>query len=95
MRSSNIFDNYGIIIHKECKKEKKEPLPTPAGILYKSIVGRYRPVSYPDRPITARYRFIKNASWDPTYFFLKCYPKTHFFYLSLFLILVPLVGYVL
>ena len=27
-------------------------------ILYKSIAGRYRPVSYPDGPITARYRFI-------------------------------------
>ena len=37
----------------------------PASILYKSIAGRYRPVSYPDGPITARYRFIKNA-------FLQC-----------------------
>ena len=35
----------------------------PAGILYKSIVGRYRPVRVPDGPITARHRFIKNASW--------------------------------
>ena len=35
----------------------------PANILYKSIAGRYRPVSYPDGPITARYRFIKNAYW--------------------------------
>ena len=35
-----------------------------ASILYKSIAGRYRPVSYPDGPITARYRFIKNAYWD-------------------------------
>ena len=35
----------------------------PAGILYKSIAGRYRPVSYPDGPITARYRFLKNAYW--------------------------------
>ena len=26
--------------------------------------GRYRPVSYHDGPITARYRFIKNAYWD-------------------------------
>ena len=33
----------------------------PASILYKSIAGRYRPVSYPDGPITVRYRFIKNA----------------------------------
>ena len=36
---------------------------TPASILYKSIAGRYRPISYPDGPITARYRFIKNAYW--------------------------------
>ena len=33
----------------------------PASILYKSIAGRYRPVSYPDGPITARYTFIQNA----------------------------------
>ena len=33
----------------------------PASILYKSIAGRYRPVSYPDGPITARYRFIKDV----------------------------------
>ena len=38
----------------------------PASILYKSIAGRYRPVSYPDGPITARYRFIKNAYWEYT-----------------------------
>ena len=30
-------------------------------ILYKSIAGRYRPVSYSDGTITARY---KNAYWD-------------------------------
>ena len=36
----------------------------PGSILYKSIAGRYRPVSYTDGPITARYRFIKNANWD-------------------------------
>ena len=36
---------------------------SPASILYKSIAGRYRPVSYPDGPIMARYRFIKNAYW--------------------------------
>ena len=35
----------------------------PTSSLYKSIAGRYRPVSYPDGPITARCRFIKNASW--------------------------------
>ena len=38
----------------------------PASILYKSIADRYRPVSYPDGPITARYRFIKNAYWAGT-----------------------------
>ena len=31
---------------------------SPTSILYKSIVGRYRPVSYPDGPITARYGFM-------------------------------------
>ena len=36
----------------------------PASILYKSTADRYQPVSYPDGPITARCRFIKNASWD-------------------------------
>ena len=29
----------------------------PASILRKSTSGRYRPVSYPDGPMTARYRF--------------------------------------
>ena len=37
---------------------------TPVSILYKSTAGRYRPVRVADGPITARYRFIKNASWD-------------------------------
>ena len=36
----------------------------PASILHKSIAGRYRPVSYPDGPITARYRFMYNAYWE-------------------------------
>ena len=31
----------------------------PASILYKYIAGRYRPVSYPDGPITTRYRFVE------------------------------------
>ena len=35
-------------------------------ILYKSVAGRYRPVRVADGPKTARYRFIKNASWDIT-----------------------------
>ena len=33
----------------------------PASILCKSIASRYLPVIYPDGPITARYRFIKNS----------------------------------
>ena len=39
---------------------------SPVSILYKSIAGRYRPVRVDDRPITARCRFIKNASWEKT-----------------------------
>ena len=38
----------------------------PESILYKSIAGRYRPVRVADGPITARCRFIKNASWVGT-----------------------------
>ena len=34
----------------------------PESILSKSIAGRYRPVRVADGPITARCRFIKNAS---------------------------------
>ena len=37
---------------------------TPISILYKSIAGHYRPVRIADGPITSRYRFIKNTSWD-------------------------------
>ena len=36
----------------------------PGSMLYKSIAGRYRPVRVSDGPITARCRFIKNASWE-------------------------------
>ena len=32
-------------------------IPNPASILRKSTSGRDRPVSYPDGPMTARYRF--------------------------------------
>ena len=38
----------------------------PVSILHKSIAGRYRPVRVADGPITARCRFIKNASWVNT-----------------------------
>ena len=46
----------------------------PASILYKSIAGRYRPVSFPDEPRTTRYRFIKNANCGESYprIILKC-----------------------
>ena len=43
----------------------------PVSILHKSIAGRYRPVKVADGPITARCRFIKNASWVSLYLFLK------------------------
>ena len=36
----------------------------PVNILYKSKAGCYRPVRVADGPITACYRFIKNASWE-------------------------------
>ena len=63
----------------------------PASILYKSTAGRCRPVSYPDGPITARCRFIKNAYWvrflsSFTYAFLV--PRaafTEFIWLMLYL----------
>ena len=45
------FDSYIVSLH------------LPASILFKSVAVRYRPVDYPDSPITARYRFIKNAYW--------------------------------
>ena len=35
----------------------------PASILRKSTSGRHRPVSYPNGPMTARYRFTYNADW--------------------------------
>ena len=40
---------------------------TPDSILHKSTAGRYRPVRVADGPITARCRFIKNASWKPLF----------------------------
>ena len=38
----------------------------PVSILLKSITGRYRPVRIADGPITARCRFINNASRENT-----------------------------
>ena len=43
----------------------------PVSIIYKSTAGRYRPVRVADGPITARYRFIKNASWETTGWMVK------------------------
>ena len=37
---------------------------TSVSILHKSTAGHYQPVRIADGPITARCRFIKNASWD-------------------------------
>ena len=45
----------------------------PASILFKSITGRYQPVSYPDGPITARSRFIKKAYWDLGWCIFLCF----------------------
>ena len=36
----------------------------PAGMLYKSTAGRYRPDRVADGPIMARCRFMWNAYWD-------------------------------
>ena len=44
-------------------KNISRDIQNPASILYKSTAVRDRPVGVADRPITARYRFIKNASW--------------------------------
>ena len=63
--SIKVFPNMGTTSHTKVFYSK--PIVTisyPVSILYKFTAGRYRPVSYPDGPITARCRFIKNASWD-------------------------------
>ena len=39
----------------------------PVSVLHKSIAGRYPPVSVADGPITARCRFMQNASWEVCY----------------------------
>ena len=52
---------YLLTKHTHTPREREREREYPASILYKSIAGRYQPVSYPDGPMTARYRFIKNA----------------------------------
>ena len=49
-------------------------------ILNKSIAGRFRPVRVADGPISARYRFIKNASWGVCLF--SCFVLLCFAFLS-------------
>ena len=44
----------------------------PVSILHKSIAGRCRPVRVADGPTTARYRFMKNASWDVAFHHSEC-----------------------
>ena len=53
--------------HKESSLSSiilKEETIIPESILYKSIADRFRPARVADGPVTARYIFIKNASWD-------------------------------
>ena len=49
------------------KMKSEDRTVIPASFLYKSIEGCYRPVRVADGPITALYRFIKNAYSDPCY----------------------------
>ena len=46
-----------------CWTRPPPPPPPPPSILYKSIAGRFWPLSYPDGSITSRCRSIKNAYW--------------------------------
>ena len=46
-----------VVFISNCRYHTAHTSHNPASILYKSTAGRYRPVSYPDGPITARYRF--------------------------------------
>ena len=63
-----IFPEIGTIIPwnntRSLEAEKNRPSILVLLVLHKSIAGRYRPISYPDGPISARCRFICNASWD-------------------------------
>ena len=70
---------------------------SPVSILYKSIVGRYRPVRVADGPITARCRFIKNDSWEPAdcFGFLQFVASVLSDMACLLFLLVLLVPYVL
>ena len=66
LKSPNTYGKCGKLPLRIASSESITDSPhieVPISILYKSIAGRYRPVSYPNGPITARYRFIKNAYW--------------------------------
>ena len=53
----------------------------PVSILYKSTAGHYQPVRVADRRITARCRFIKNASWAASIpSVLQCEKLNHLMY---------------
>ena len=55
-----------ILLSLHCRLEITVDGTLPVSILYKSIAGRHRPVRVADGPMTARFRFIKNASWANT-----------------------------
>ena len=60
------FINKKVFRDTQERPQSQNTTTTPVNIIHKSIAGRYRPVRVADGPITARYRFIKNASWDFT-----------------------------
>ena len=62
----------------------------PVSILYKSMAGRYRPVRVADGPITARYRFIKNASWENSVVRSEVVPLLQLFFVRKSVIVNPL-----
>ena len=56
--------NINIIFFMQLVVSSQSAFYSQVSILYKSIAGRYWPIRVADGTITARYRFIKNASWD-------------------------------
>ena len=46
-----------VVVHGKAQEKTSQHATFPASILHKSTSGRHRPVSYPDGPMTARYRF--------------------------------------
>ena len=58
-----LYENVSSGIRGQWRSRLSLPESFPVSIFYKSTAGRYRPVSYPDGPIKARCRFIKNANW--------------------------------